>query len=83
MKSVKHLKREQFRPFSKPTAKVRDVWSRFATTVSASSFTGAAVVGTYEALTTRNFFRIFILIALGVIMLIFAVYVVKGGKENV
>jgi hypothetical protein len=70
----------KFQPFSNPTSKVRDVWSRFFTTLSSSAFISAYVVATSEASTLHSLLRVVGLCCFGVSWLMLAVYVFKGEK---
>jgi hypothetical protein len=83
MKSVRNLKRKKFRPFSNPTSKVRDVWSRFATTLSASAFVSAYVIATNEVSSFQNLTRIIGLCCFGVLSLTISIYVFKGEKDAI
>lgn len=82
MKSSKRTKSKEFRPFSKPDMKVRETLSRWASTLSASAFTGAFIIIATEALTVFTIVKTVALMTIGAIMLLSAIYVFKGGQHE-
>ena len=83
MKSSKRTKLEKFQPFTDPTPKVREAWSRLFTTLSASAFAGAVVVTTNEIYSHETLFRVICLIAFGFVFQISAIYVLKESNHDV
>ena len=81
MKSAKARRPGKFRPFRKPTPKVREAWSKLATTLSAGSFTGASVIASNDVYSPQSVFRVLELCALGVLLQLIAVYVLKGSDH--
>jgi hypothetical protein len=83
MKSTKRIpKPSKFRPFSEPTMKVREVWSRLATTLAATAFTGAFVLTNTEVLSVASVVQVVTLVLIGAIMLILAIYVFDGADHD-
>jgi hypothetical protein len=84
MKSTKRIpKPSKFRPFSNPTMKVREAWSRFASTLSASSFAGAYVIASNEMYSTQAALRMVGLLTFGVLLQLIAVYVLRGNDHAI
>ena len=81
MKSSKRTSPKIFRPFSNPTPKVRDAWSRLATTLSAGAFSGFVIVSATEPFSLIAILKLLILLMIGVIMMTIAIYVLKGADH--
>ena len=81
MKSSKRNKPDKFRPFSNPTSKVREAWSRMFTTLSASAFAGGVVVATNEIYSNQALFRVVGLFTFGALLQLCAIYVLKENKS--
>lgn len=81
MKSCKRTKLVKFQPFTNPTPKVREAWSRLFTTLSASAIAGAVVVTTNEIYSHKTLLRVICLFAFGSLLQLIAIYVLKENKS--
>jgi hypothetical protein len=78
VKSQKHQRREPFQPFKRPTPKVREAWSRIAGTLSASAYAGAFIVADSDIEVLMRAVKVSALFAIGGIMTLLAIYVLRG-----
>ena len=81
MRSIKRLYREPFRPINNPTPKVREAYSRLGTTLAAGGYTGFVIVAATEQASFEVFTKLALLLGIGVIMTVVAVYVLKGADH--
>lgn len=79
MRSIKHRAKPEFQPLKNPTPKVKEALSRISGTLSATSFTAAAVVLVGGSMELLDALRLGASAILGISFLLFSVYVLKGA----